>query len=125
MPQDHEYYIVHSQRVWRPPTDVYETGDAVVVKVEVPGMREEDFGISIDGRTLQISGIRPDPDRRVGYHNMEIQYGAFRSSVRLGRGFETDGINARYDNGFLYVELPKTKARRVQVNLIDDVQDAH
>ncbi|MEK7786124.1 MAG: Hsp20/alpha crystallin family protein, partial [Chloroflexota bacterium] len=45
-------------RPWRPPTDVCETETEVVVEVEIAGMREDDFHVSLDGRLLTISGLR-------------------------------------------------------------------
>ena len=46
--------------VWSPPTDRYETEEAYVVRVEIAGMREEDFEVSLENNTLLISGSRPD-----------------------------------------------------------------
>ena len=48
-------------KTWYPPTDVYETDDCVIVKVEIAGMAEEDFSIALEGNKLTISGIRRDP----------------------------------------------------------------
>ena len=54
-----------SEAVWRPPTDVYETDDSVVVVVEIAGLGEGDYTVTLNGRTLLISGERRDPqDRR-------------------------------------------------------------
>ena len=50
-----------SEAVWRPPTDVYETDDSVVVVVEIAGLGEGDYTITLSGRTLLISGERRDP----------------------------------------------------------------
>lgn len=51
--------------VWSPPTDEYETETAYVVRVEIAGMREEDFEVLLENDTLLISGSRSDfPDRR-------------------------------------------------------------
>ena len=55
-PQEHR----SRPRTWRPPTDVYETDDAVIVKLEVAGMNPDDFKISFDDRVLTISGSRQD-----------------------------------------------------------------
>ena len=43
---------------WRPPTDVYEVDDDLIVRVEIAGMREEDFSIELNGRILSIRGMR-------------------------------------------------------------------
>mgnify|MGYP006312275111 CR=1 FL=1 len=114
-PAGYDYYLVRMQRVWHPPTDVYETDDEIVVKVEIPGMREEDFDITVVDRQLVISGKRPDPGHKLSYHNMEIQYGEFRTQVRVQWQLDQDAVEATYDNGFLYVRLPKARHHRVQV----------
>lgn len=102
-------------KTWHPPTDVYETDDCVVVKVEIAGMEEQDFAISLDGKTLTISGIRRDPAAKLGYQQMEILYGHFETDVHLTRAIDEDGIEALYQNGFLCVQLPKVKPRQVPV----------
>jgi HSP20 family protein len=108
------------QKTWRPPTDVYETDDCVVVKVEIAGMAEEDFAVSLDGRRLVISGVRRDPAAKLGYQQMEIQYGHFETDVHLSRAIEEDKIEATYRNGFLGVRLPKAKPHQVPVLGVED-----
>ena len=99
------------RRVWRPPTDVYETDGRVVVKVEIAGMREDDFVISYADRRLVIAGCRRDPVGKLIYQNMEIRYGEFRTEVRIGWALDESAIEATYDGGFLFVFLPKQALR--------------
>jgi HSP20 family molecular chaperone IbpA len=107
-------------KTWRPPTDVYETDDCVVVKVEISGMAEEDFAVALDGRRLLISGVRRDPAPKLGYQQMEILYGHFETDVYLSRAIEEDKIEATYRNGFLSVRLAKAKPRQVPVSSVED-----
>jgi HSP20 family protein len=102
-------------KTWCPPTDVYETDDHVVVKVEIAGVDESNFAISLDNRLLVISGARYDPGAKVGYQQMEIVYGDFETKVRLTRAIEEERIEATYHNGFLSVRMPKAKPRQVPV----------
>ncbi len=101
--------------VWRPPTDVFETEDAIIVRVEVAGMRESDFSIIIDGRYLQIRGVRADAQERRAYYQMEIPFGEFSAEVKLPREVVMDGAEAFYSNGFLRVVLPVARPRKIQV----------
>lgn len=103
-------------RVWRPPTDVYETEASLVVQIEIAGVEPEDFHIELFDHTLVLSGVRadPNPDRRA-YHQMEIHFGEFRAEVELPRAVDKDHIEAEYGNGFLRVTLPKL--RPVQINV--------
>ncbi|NLT74085.1 MAG: Hsp20/alpha crystallin family protein [Chloroflexi bacterium] len=116
VPGSRRYYITSPQREWRPPTDVYETDDAIVVKAEIPGMHEDDFAITMSDRRLVISGSRPEPEERLSYHNMEIQYGPFRAEVRVSVNLQEDAIEASYDGGFLYVRLPLARVRRIPIS---------
>ena len=50
---------IHSN-VWSPPTDEYETEEAYVVRMEIAGMHEDDFEVSLENDTLLISGSRLD-----------------------------------------------------------------
>ncbi|OGO04263.1 MAG: hypothetical protein A2Y73_00500 [Chloroflexi bacterium RBG_13_56_8] len=101
------WYSTQRRRFWRPPTDVYETDDHVVIKVEIAGMNEEDFDISYIDRRLIIGGHRKDPTGKLIYQNMEIHHGDFRTEVRIGWALNESDIEAVYEQGFLYVMLPK------------------
>ena len=107
-------------KIWRPPTDVYETDDCIVVKVEIAGMVQEDFSISLEAKKLIISGIRRDPAAKLGYQQMEILYGHFETQVLLPRAVEVEKIEATYQNGFLSVRRPKALPRQVPVMSTDD-----
>lgn len=111
----YDLYFVRRHRLWRPPTDVYETQDQVIVKVEVPGMAEGDFEIALDDGCLVISGNRPDTPGKLVYHNIEIRYGAFRSEVRIDWQVDSSAIEATYERGFLLVSIPKAKQHRIPV----------
>ena len=104
-----------SEAVWRPPTDVYETDDSVVVVVEIAGLGEGDYTITLSGRTLLISGERRDPAERLAYQQMEIRHGRFRTQVHLPWALEPQGQQASYTNGFLKIILTKAQVRRVPV----------
>lgn len=94
-------------RTWRPPTDVYETDEAVIVKIEIAGMNPEDMQISFVDRVLTVRGNRQDTDAKLSYHCLEIPYGEFESEVVLPGMYDEDAIEARYENGFLHIVLPK------------------
>ena len=105
---------VHSN-VWMPPTDVYETEDHLVVKVEVAGMREEDFEVSVEDQILLIRGHRQDVNERRAYHQMEIRFGKFEIAVDLPVALDLDQATAEYKDGFLTVIIPKKRAMQIEV----------
>lgn len=101
--------------VWSPPTDEYETEIAYVVRVEIAGMREEDFEVLLENDTLLISGSRSDfPDRRA-YQQMEIRFGKFATSVNIPGPVDVDQAHAEYKDGFLTVVLPKATPNQIKV----------
>jgi HSP20 family protein len=113
---DHFHWRVSSrQHAWRPPTDVFVMDDAVIVRVEIAGMRNGEFSITFEDHTLTIRGSRPDQPERRAYHQMEIRFGEFRTDVRLHWPVETDKIDAEYRDGFLRVMLPHAKPQNIEI----------
>ena len=100
---------------WQPPTDVYETDDGIVVRVEVAGMRSENFSITLAGRKLIIAGTGVDPAPKRTYHQMEIHFGEFRVEVDLLWQVTPDEIEASYEEGFLAVSFSRPKSQCVSV----------
>ena len=100
-----------SEGIWRPPTDVYETGDAVVVRMEIPGIRTADVAVTLTGSILRVRGCRHDPEHGIDrkYHCMEVHYGYFERSVHLHHPVSAKGAEWRYENGFVVVRVPTAK----------------
>lgn len=102
--------------VWQPPTDIYETADDLVVRIEVAGIDADQVRISLVDRVLTVSGMRKDPESKVGYHRMEIPYGPFQTSALLPRRVDPSQVRAEYSDGFLTIVIPKASPVRVPVN---------
>lgn len=107
--------IANRSHIWRPPTDVYEIDTALIVRVEIAGMQEEDFSISLSGRHLVIRGLRADVSERRAYHQMEIYFGEFMSEIELPCPVVVGEVSAEYNLGFLRLILPKGKPQRIQI----------
>jgi HSP20 family protein len=102
---------VHSN-IWTPPTDVYETAENLVIKVEVAGMREDDFEVAIEDQFLIIKGHRPDLAERRAYHQMEIRSGKFEIAVGLPAIVDVERAIAEYKDGFLLIIFPKIRTKQ-------------
>ena len=102
-------------RTWNPPTDVYEKEEACVVKVEVAGMRDEDFEVAFENNILMIRGNRPDVNERRAYHQMEIRFGRFEITVEIPVVVDIEKAKAEYKDGFLVIILPKVNAKQQKV----------
>ena len=99
-----------SHSAWTPNTDVYETSDHLVVKMEIAGINREDLEITLDDRLLVIRGYRKDPCRlaRCSFRQMEIDYGYFERRIVIPRSVDGSHARAQFSNGFLQIELPKS-----------------
>lgn len=93
--------------IWDPPTDEYETDAAYIIRVEIAGMREDDFEVSLENNVLQISGLRSDLPERRAFHQMEIRFGKFVTAIGIPGPVDVEHATAEYNNGFLTVVLPK------------------
>jgi HSP20 family protein len=100
---------------WRPPTDVFETEEAFVVRVEIAGMKEDDFLIELDQNTISIHGARSDWPERRAYHQMEIYFGEFGIQMELPGPVIASQVRADYQEGFLRVTLPKARPLQVRI----------
>jgi HSP20 family protein len=106
---------------WRPALDVFETEKAIVVRVELGGVRSQDVKVSVDGDTLRIQGARHAPRTSaevMRLHRMEIAFGRFERTVRIAIPFDREHVQAHLEDGFLTIELPKREParRRVEVS---------
>ena len=93
---------------WIPNTDVYETDNGLVVKVELAGMRSEHLEITVEAHRMRISGNRPDGCRaaKASFLVMEINYGPFESVLELPEAYDLSQAKAAYLNGFLRIDVP-------------------
>jgi HSP20 family protein len=98
--------------IWSPPTDVYETEENYVIKVEIAGMRDEDFEVVFENNILMIRGYRSDHSTRRAYHQMEIRFGRFEIAVEISPTVDMEKAAAEYRDGFLTITLPKADMKQ-------------
>jgi HSP20 family protein len=109
---------------WAPSVDIYENKDQIVLEAELPGMKQEEFDLSIENNVITLRGERKfeKTDETDNYHRVERSYGSFTRSFTLPQTVSAEGATAEYSNGVLRVTLPKreeTKARRIEVKGTD------
>ena len=71
-------------------------------------MNKEEFCVSLEDNLLDLSGSRPDINLSRAYHQMEIPFGNFRSTIKLPSAVDGSLVTAEYHDGFLLVTLPKS-----------------
>lgn len=99
---------------WIPPVDIEETGDRLVVRAELPGMKAEDIDVRVENGTLTIRGERRFENERSerNFHRVERSYGSFSRSFTLPTTISTEDVEARYENGVLELAMRKREEAR-------------
>jgi HSP20 family protein len=102
------------ERSWQPLTDICETEDSFVVKMELAGVKKEEVTIELKGDTLRVSGMRRErPAEKIkAYHQMEINYGRFERVILLRAAVSREAISAYFEDGFLQITIPKAASGR-------------
>ena len=106
---------------WAPSVDIYENKDQIVLEAELPGMKQEEFDLSIENNVITLRGERrfEKTDESDNYHRVERSYGSFTRSFTLPQTVSAEDAKAEYNNGVLRVTLPKreeAKSRRIQIS---------
>jgi HSP20 family protein len=101
--------------------EIWETAKSVVIRLEIPGMNEDDLVIDLHGNVLRIRGEKRSGEANEGrrYHLMERAYGHFERSIPLPHGVDPDRAEVSYRDGVLTAILPKTDTlppRRLRVS---------
>ena len=107
-------------RAWAPAVDIFEDNNEIIVKAELPGLKQDDIDIELTGEALTIKGERKfeDTQRQENYVRVERSYGNFQRTFSIGVPVEQDKVKASYKDGVLEVHLPKSEAlkpKKVQV----------
>ena len=105
---------------WAPPVDIFERGDDLVVRAEVPGVDRKELDITVEENTLVLRGGRKREKefKHQDAYRLERSFGTFVRSFRLPGTVDASRISAHYENGILEITLPKAehaKPRKVQI----------
>jgi HSP20 family protein len=94
---------------WLPAMDLLETEDALVLRADLPGVKEDDVLIEVRENVLTISGARraEHEERGEGFHRVERSFGRFSRCLSLPQGVDTEAIAASFSDGVLEVRVPK------------------
>ena len=105
---------------WIPPVDIMEEKDRILLTAELPGFKENDIEVQMEGGVLTIRGERKSEAEKEGrkYHRVERVYGQFVRSFTLPNNVDRDRIKATFDRGLLGIEMPKSeeaKPRQIKI----------
>ncbi len=104
---------------WAPQTEVFERGDEIVVRADLPGMTKDDINVDLEENRIVIQGERRD-ERESEQGFSERSYGSFYRSIPLPEGIDGEQARADFANGMLEISLPKPeqkqRGRRLEID---------
>jgi HSP20 family protein len=105
-----------------PPVDIYEDEHKIVLKLEVPGLKESDLDIQLENNVLTIRGERKfeKEEKEENFHRIERRYGSFYRSFTVPNTVNSESVKASYDAGVLKLELekrPEAKPKQIKVEV--------
>ena len=97
-----------------PPVDVYEDEHTLALKLEVPGIKQEDLDVRVENQTLTVKGERKfeKNEKEENFHRIERRYGTFARTFTLPQTVDTNAPKASYEHGVLTISLPKKEAAK-------------
>lgn len=116
------------ERDWCPPIDVVETGDAIYVEVELPGIDPESVDVTLAGHMLTITAPIGSPKVDGAVRRRERPRGRFKRSVPLPASVNPDDVSAESSHGLLSIRVAKVEAekeRHVPVNVARHDTQSH
>jgi len=92
--------------------DAHEAGDVVELTAEVPGVRDQDIEVNLDGNLLTIRVEKNAPDESKRTHFSERSYGRLERSIQLPFAPDGKNVTAEVENGVLTLRFPRVEAER-------------
>jgi HSP20 family protein len=109
-----------SMGTWAPTVDIFEKGEDLVIRAEIPGVSKDDIDINVENNTLTIRGERKREEefKQEQAYRAERIYGSFLRTFSLPRTVDSSRISASYRDGVLELTLPKAeeaKPKKIQI----------
>ena len=104
-----------------PAANISESKDHYHVELAAPGLRKEDFKLSLERDVLSISveqNTQQDAQER-NFNKREFSYSSFVRSFTLPESADENGIEAKYENGVLCINIPKREEAKMQSRQIE------
>jgi HSP20 family protein len=100
---------------FNPAVDLVDTRDSIQVKVELPGMKKDDFEISLKEDHLTIKGEKKEEkeEKDENRYYVERTYGTFSRRLTLPSLVKSDQVKATFEDGILVITLPKDEEEKV------------
>ena len=111
------------QGLWSPQVEMFERGNDLVVRADLPGLSKEDVNVELAEDAITIEGERKNEheEKRDGYYRSERSYGKFFRRIPMPDGIRAEDAKASFSNGVLEITMPaakreERKRRRVEIH---------
>ena len=107
------FFKTKTDEPWYPAVDILNEKEAVVLNMELPGIKKEDISVNIEDRVLTIKGERKfeNEEKKDRYFRKERSYGSFKRSFSLSDDVLIDDVNAEFKDGVLKLTLKKDNTK--------------
>ncbi len=118
-----DFHTEAFNQAWVPAVDIYETDShEVVIKAELPDVKKEDIGVTVENNVLTLTGERKQEQstKREQFQRIERRFGGFSRSFTLPTSVDAGQIAASYKDGVLTIRLPRreeAKPKQISVNV--------
>lgn len=104
-----------------PSVEVFESGDNIVVRAELPGIDPKDIDVRVTEEAVTLKGELKDErkEEREGYFHSERRYGSFYRSVPLPAAVQSDQARASFRQGILEITAPKARTGETRGRKLD------
>jgi HSP20 family protein len=114
--------LAGADSAWTPAVDIFEKGDDLVIRAEVPGIERDAIDVKLEDNTLILSGerVRETEGEDTQAFRRERVYGSFVRSFSLPKTVDATRITAEYKNGVLEITIPKAeeaKQRKIDIKV--------
>lgn len=117
-PEGEQGYLT-AGALWSPDIEVYQQGDELVVRADLPGVSKEDLRVELLDNQLVLEGERRQESERrgEGFYRSERSYGSFRRTIPLPEAARDTEPHATFENGVLEVRVknPQTRGKRIEI----------
>ncbi len=103
-----------------PPVDVYEDEHTLILKLDMPGVNEEDLDVQLENHTLTVKGERKfeKEEKEENFHRIERRYGSFLRTFRVPNTVDSEHVDAQYEKGVLKLSFAKrAEAKPKQIKI--------
>jgi HSP20 family protein len=101
----------------KPPADVIETNDSIIIKIDLPGVAKEDIDIGIAGESIDIMAKFEEERVDINYIQKERSYGETKRIIKLPSEIKVEEASAKFKDSILTINLPKIEKEVHKINI--------